>query len=246
MKIKKILLSFHVANAIFQVLLFPAMPVTIRKYLIKLWSTLLLKILCIKVVARGNLEFFRSEKSFLLVSNHISWLDIHVINAIRPVVFVAKADVSRWPIFGHLAKFLGTIFLNREKLSDIKRVIHLMKQQMVSENVVAVFPEGTSSDGQTILPFKSNLFQAAIDAERPVLPIKISYLEKGSYTQRTAFIGDMTLVESIKNILSSNFIEVEIDIFEPFQDPMSSRREISDRAYGTIKSKFHSLSSVKE
>ena len=121
----------------------------------KIWAIYLLKILRIKVFIHGDLAYLMNHHSFLLVSNHISWLDIHVLNAIRPVTFVAKADVSSWPIFGYLAQIIGTIFIKRERLSDIKKVIQAIKKEIKSLGVVAIFPEGTSSDGQQILPFNS-------------------------------------------------------------------------------------------
>lgn len=230
---KKPLLCLHVVSALFQAIFFPLLPIRTRKYLVQQWAQYLLKILQVKVVIRGDAGYLKDKTSFLLVSNHISWLDIHVLNAIRPVTFVAKADVSSWPVFGYLAKILGTIFLKREKLSDIKRVIHAMRVTIQSSGVVAIFPEGTSSDGRQVLPFKSNLFQSAVDANCAVLPVKLMYQEQGEWTDRVAFIGDMTLMQSIRRVLSSKHIEVVIQVHEPLTDH-STRYAFCNRAYEVI------------
>jgi len=234
---KKIWLSLHITSALVQSLFFPLLHQKIRKYLIKKWSIRLLKILKVKVVLHGSSDVLQQQGAFLLVANHISWLDIHVLNSIRPVTFVAKSDVSSWPIFGYIAKSLGTIFLKREKLSDIKRVIYLMNQKISSSEVVAIFPEGTSSDGRCVLPFKSNLFQAAIDAQGHVLPIRLSYKEHGAYTDRPAFIGDMSLIQSIEHILASNHLEIELHVCAPLSG-YSSRQELAQHSYKAIATSF--------
>ena len=230
---KQLLLCLHIVSALLQALLFPLMPIKWRRYLVKIWAKNLLKILRVKVTVHGQGAYLMNRHSFLLVSNHISWLDIHVLNAIRPVTFVAKADVSSWPIFGYLAKIIGTIFLRREKLSDIKKVIHAIKKEIKSLGIVAIFPEGTSSGGQSVLPFKSNLFQSAVDAKCDVLPVRLMYQECGKYTDKVAFIGDMTLIDSIKNVLSSNSIHVIVDVREPLI-PNVNRYDLCARAYESI------------
>jgi 1-acyl-sn-glycerol-3-phosphate acyltransferase len=163
-------------------------------------------------------------------------LDIHIINSIRPVIFVAKADVSKWPIFGYLASMLGTIFIQREKLSDIKRVIQLMKEKFTHQEVVAIFPEGTSSDGKKVLPFKSNLFESAHQASVDVLPITIQYKENDRYSDRAAFIGDMELIDSIKNILNTNHLEAHIYLSDKLSAHLT-RQELASQAHQCVASK---------
>jgi 1-acyl-sn-glycerol-3-phosphate acyltransferase len=181
----------------------------------------------------GDSTVLFGAKPYLLVANHISWLDIHIINSIRPVIFVAKADVSKWPIFGYLASMLGTIFLKREKLSDIKRVIQLMREKLNNQEVVAIFPEGTSSDGKSVLPFKSNLFEAAHQAQVDVLPITIQYTENDQYSDRAAFIGDMELIDSIKNILKVNNLVVHIHISDKLSGQLT-RQEMASQAHQQV------------
>ena len=226
---KPFFLVIHLVSAILKCAVFPVLPIKLRKKMVQHWCIRLLRILKVKVIIHGDPSTLLGTKPYLLVSNHISWLDIHIINSIRPVIFVAKADVSKWPIFGYLASMLGTIFLKREKLSDIKRVIQLMKDKLANQEVVAIFPEGTSSDGKSVLPFKSNLFESAHQAGVNVLPITIQYKENGQYSNRAAFIGDMELIDSIKNILKSNHLVVHVHLSDSLSGHLT-RQELASRA----------------
>ena len=230
---KPFFLVIHLVSAILKCAVFPVLPIKLRKKMVQHWCIRLLRILKVKVIIHGDPSTLLSTKPYLLVSNHISWLDIHIINSIRPVIFVAKADVSKWPIFGYLASMLGTIFLKREKLSDIKRVIQLMKDKLANQEVVAIFPEGTSSDGKSVLPFKSNLFESAHQAHVDVLPITIQYKENGQYSNRAAFIGDMELIDSIKNILKSNHLVVHVHLSDSLSGHLT-RQELASRAHQMV------------
>ena len=230
---KPFFLVIHLVSAILKCAVFPVLPIKLRKKMVQHWCIRLLRILKVKVIIHGDPSTLLGTKPYLLVSNHISWLDIHIINSIRPVIFVAKADVSRWPIFGYLASMLGTIFLKREKLSDIKRVIQLMKDKLANQEVVAIFPEGTSSDGKSVLPFKSNLFESAHQAHVDVLPITIQYKENGQYSNRAAFIGDMELIDSIKNILKSNHLVVHVHLSDSLSGHLT-RQELASRAHQMV------------
>lgn len=234
---KSFFLVIHLLSAILKCAIFPLLPLKLRKKMVQSWCIRLLRILKVKVVIHGDSTVLFGAKPYLLVANHISWLDIHIINSIRPVIFVAKADVSKWPIFGYLASMLGTIFLKREKLSDIKRVIQLMKDKFTNQEVVAIFPEGTSTDGKSVLPFKSNLFEAAHQAQVDVLPITIQYTENNQYSDRAAFIGDMELIDSIKNILKGDKLVVHIHISGELSGQLT-RQEMASQAH-------HLVSSIK-
>jgi 1-acyl-sn-glycerol-3-phosphate acyltransferase len=109
-----------------------------------------------------------------------------------------------------------------------------MAQYLVSRKIVCIFPEGTSTDGKTVLNFRSNLFQAAIQSKTRVIPICIAYKEKGRYSDVTAFIGEMGLIDSIKKMLKSSDMEVHVHILEPLSD-IDSRQELADRAHQLIR-----------
>lgn len=171
-----------------------------QEKMIQYWCKKLLSIFEIKIELKGLEAYLFNQKKYLIVTNHISWLDIIVIQSIKPSVFVAKSDVASWPLFGWVARMTGTIFIRRDKASDVKKALKKMKQQMMKRSV-CIFPEGTSTNGRYILPFKSNLFQSSIDSNKSILPICLRYEEHFHYSDKVAFIGDMTLVGSIIKIM---------------------------------------------
>ena len=234
---KIFLLIGHILSACIQCLVIPFLPYSLRSKLIQTWSKRLLKIFEIRLIVHGNHQLLSDQQSALIVSNHISWIDIHVINTISPVIFVAKSDVANWPIFGWIAKRIGTIFIVREKVSDIKRVLSLMGQLLGSHKKVCIFPEGTSTDGRSVLKFKSNLFQVAVNTNTRVIPICITYKEQGRYSDITAFIGEMGLIDSIKKMLKSSDMDVHVHILEPLSD-IDSRQELANLSHQLIEAKI--------
>jgi 1-acyl-sn-glycerol-3-phosphate acyltransferase len=179
------------------------------------WSKKLLKIFHIQLCVIGTERLLTSPH--LLASNHISWLDIHVINAFKPVRFVAKSEVRGWPVFGWMAEQLGTVFVRRDSVRHARQVVDQMAAVLKVESV-CIFPEGTSTSGESVLPFKPNLFEAAILAPAPVLPIAIAYRSRstGLRTDAPVFIGDMGLLESMSNVIASRDIEVHLSLIEPY------------------------------
>jgi 1-acyl-sn-glycerol-3-phosphate acyltransferase len=159
-----------------------------QEKIIQFWCKRLLAIFEIKVEVHGLDSFLSNQKQYLMVANHISWIDIIVIQSIKPSIFVAKSDVASWPLFGWVAQMTGTIFIKREKVSDIKKALKKMKRRLVKRSV-CIFPEGTSTNGRYLLPFKSNLFQASIDTNKSILPLCLRYKQKSFYSDKVAFVG---------------------------------------------------------
>lgn len=193
----------HVFKGCFILLLaFPWLKTGQRHQSIRKWCKQLLGIfqMPLAVIGAEQLE----DAHYLLAANHISWIDIHVINSFKPHYFVAKAEVASWPIFGWMAKQLGTLFIERGKANSIRKMVLEVSGQL-SSKAICIFPEGTSTDGKQVAPFKSNLFEAAITAEAPVYSLAIQYfdLKTGQKTMAPAFIGDMGLLDSIWNLISS-------------------------------------------
>ena len=141
----------------------------------------------------------------LLVANHISWLDIVVLHAARHCRFVSKDDVRQWPLIGVLATGAGTLYVKRSSSRDAMRVVHRMTEALRDGDVLAVFPEGTTSDGRSLLPFHANLLQAAISAPSPVLPVALSYTDGGATgpSRAVTYIDDESLVGSIWRTLGA-------------------------------------------
>ncbi|MEX2223177.1 MAG: lysophospholipid acyltransferase family protein [Candidatus Rokuibacteriota bacterium] len=135
----------------------------------------------------------------LLVSNHISWVDILALHAVCPCRFVAKADVARWPLLGTIVTGGGTLYVKRESRRDAMRVVHRMAEALKDGDILAVFPEGTTSDGSSVLPFHTGLIQAAIAADAPVQPVALRIVEgrSGRPSRAVSYMGDESLVGSV-------------------------------------------------
>ena len=188
------------------------------------WSTKLLSIFDIKLSIK-NSEIITTSP-FLLASNHISWIDIHAINAFMPIRFVAKSEVERWPIFGWMAKQLGTVFINRHNPRQARQVASDVSRVLNTQSV-CIFPEGTSTDGDIVLPFKPNLFESAIISDVPVYSLAISYKSSntGLKSKSAAFIGDMGLLQSMSNILDDSHLVVELSFLPPSDAVPNSPRD---------------------
>ena len=162
----------------------------------------------------------------LLVANHISWLDIVVMHAARHCRFVSKDDVRRWPLVGVLATGSGTLYVKRTSARDAMRVVHHMTQALRDGDVLAVFPEGTTSDGRVVLPFHANLLQAAISAPSPVLPVALSYTDTGASgpSRAVTYIDDESLVGSIWRTLGVRGVTATVVFGTPQNSEGRDRR----------------------
>ncbi len=204
-----------------------------KKIMIEWWSIRLLKIFHVKVFANKNLNPFLRKKNYLVVSNHISWLDIFVINSIFPVTFVSKHTVSKWPFIGWLAKATDTIFVDRTKISKIKETTQIIKNYLEVKGSVFIFPEGTSTDGSFVLPFKSNLFQTAIDSKSDVLPIVIQYQHNNEFTSASSYTENTSFIHSVLNLIKLNSIDVKITILSPMKRNIN-RKLLAKKTYQKI------------
>ena len=219
------LIWLHVLRGAFTLLfLFPWIGLERKHEHIQRWSLCLLKIFGLKLSVI-NAQIL-PKRPYLLASNHISWIDIHAINAFKPTRFVAKSEVASWPIFGWMAKQLGTVFIRRDSSRHARQVVGQIASVLKHESI-CIFPEGTSTIGKEVLPFKSNLFESAIESNVEVYSLAIRYRSEltGLPSNSAAFIGDMVLLESMSNILKDRKLTVEL-IFLP---PSPNRAILLDR-----------------
>jgi 1-acyl-sn-glycerol-3-phosphate acyltransferase len=224
---KSVLMAFHLALALIICLAMFMLPENIIHLLIQYWAKRLLRILKIKITLTGEAYKLLGKDSYLVVSNHISWLDIPVIFSLKPVTFVSTSDVKTWPIIGMLARISGAIFIDRNRKSSLLEVIQAMNLHFKNKKQsICIFPEGITSNGYQVLPFKSNLFQSAFESNKLLLPLSIKYKENNVLTNRTSFHGSTTLMQSFKRVAKSNLIEVVVDIGHPVK-PTQSRKDLS-------------------
>lgn len=224
---KFILITFHLVLAFFICTTAIFFPKKIVGLLVQHWAKRLLQILRIKITLTGNPLGLLNKETYLVVSNHISWLDIPVIFSLKPITFVSTSDIKTWPIIGMLAKVTGAIFIDRKRKSTLPIVIQTMNEKFkVDKQSLCIFPEGSTSNGYEVLPFKSNLFQSAFQSNKFILPLSIKYKENNTFTNRVSFHGSTTLFQSFKKIAGSNQIEVIINIGHPVK-PAQSRKDLS-------------------
>lgn len=172
----------------------------------------------------------------VLVANHVSWLDIHVLHSLLPVHFISKADVRDWLLLGDLARASGTLFIARERKADAIRVNQEMVAELVKGDCLAFFPEGTTSDGRDMLPFFPSLFQPAVDAGCPVIPAAIRYLDShGEQCLEAAYYGDMSLVGSFWQVAKLPSLVVRVTFLPAVTSHGQHRRVIAKQAESAIR-----------
>jgi 1-acyl-sn-glycerol-3-phosphate acyltransferase len=194
------------------------------------WAARLMAILGVRVEVEGALP----GGGVVLVANHVSWLDIHLLHALMPCRFVSKAEVRGWPIIGPLAELVGTLFLERTRKADALRVNGLIAQHLAQGQILAIFPEGTTSDGTGLLPFYPFLFQPAAEAGCPVVPCVIRYQNlDGGPCPDAAYYGDMSLLQSLWRITRLPGLVARLTFLPPQQG--GDRRVLAKGCEGVIR-----------
>jgi 1-acyl-sn-glycerol-3-phosphate acyltransferase len=198
-----------------------------RDRIIMAWSRHLLRVLGVQVRATSSRSL---PGGALLVCNHVSWLDVYLIYAAQRVHFVSKAEVRQWPVAGWLAHKTGTLFLERGRRADTARVNAEMRDLMASGAWVAVFPEGTTSDGRGLRRFLPSLLQPAVELNCPIVPAALRYRSlDGAFSAAPAYIDQMSLWQSLKQIVDEPGLIAELQFGDPIQ-PNAHRRELAAQA----------------
>lgn len=212
-------------------LVYPWVSLGIRRALKQRWSHQLLDTLGIKVGAGRTADLPHG----LLVANHVSWLDIYVINALVPTAFVSKDDVKDWPLIGWLCQHTETIFLERGSRAAAQRTRETMVARLAAGTHVALFPEGTTTDGSTVLPFHAALFQSAIDAHVPVVPLALRYVDaEGKPSRAPAYDGDITLLQCMHAIARTSGLSVQVHVLAPLDTAHIDRRHLAAHCHHAV------------
>ncbi|WP_370590382.1 lysophospholipid acyltransferase family protein [Xylophilus sp. ASV27] len=212
---------------------FPGFSPAEREACIEQWARHMLGIFNVTLRVEGPRQ---AGGPLLVVANHLSWLDILVMQATRNCRFVSKAEVRRWPLIGAVAAGSGTLFIARESRRDALRVVHHMAARLRAGDVLAVFPEGTTGDGERLLPFHGNLLQAAISAGAPVQPLGIRFIDAatGRRSQAASYVGDDTLLASIWRTLTSEPIVAMVRLGEPQHAEGRDRRAWAEALHAQV------------
>jgi 1-acyl-sn-glycerol-3-phosphate acyltransferase len=217
--------------------LYSAKDAKFRKDAIKTrWLQWFSAIVNLHVIKEGE----PSERRAILVSNHISWLDIIAIGQYLPAYFVAKSDISSWPVIGYLAKQGGTIFIHRGNKQHIKttaeKMVWLLKQ---NSNIIA-FPEGTTTRGDEVLHFHASLFQPALLTRSAIQPVAIQY--QGAAQELAPFIGDDAFVPHLIRMLALDKIEIRLSFLPVLNSSGKNRHSVSLEARDTIERRISECS----
>ncbi len=184
------------------------------------------------IVKEGELP----EQSAILVSNHISWLDILVIGQYLPACFVAKSDISSWPVIGYLARQGGTIFIRRGDKQHIRTTTEKMLWLLKQNNNIIAFPEGTTTKGDEVLHFHSSLFQPALLTKSVIQPVALQY--RGEAKEYAPFVGDDNFVAHLLKMLTLDKIEVQLNFLPLINSSGKSRNCVSLEARDMIGKKI--------
>jgi 1-acyl-sn-glycerol-3-phosphate acyltransferase len=210
-------------------LLFPRRDAVGRQWHIQRWSAGLLRALGLRLTVRQQGTVPRAA---LIVANHVSWLDIACVHAALPQArFVSKADVRAWPLIGWMVAAAGTLFIERERKRDALRVVHHCAEALKAGDTVAVFPEGTTGEGPTLLPFHANLLQSAVSVDAPLLPLALRYHQPGErFAKAAAYVGEMNLIHSLWRIVSAPKLAADLTILDAIDTQALDRRVLADLA----------------
>jgi 1-acyl-sn-glycerol-3-phosphate acyltransferase len=204
-------LTLHLLQGMLTIaVLFPSYSPARRGVAVKRWSQSLLDMLGVVLHVHGKIPHGRTQPA-MLVANHVSWLDICAINAAMPVRFVAKSEVRGWPVIGWLSAKTGTLFIERARRRDTARINHEIAAAMQGGDVVAVFPEGMTTDGSQVLRFHSSLLQPAVLAAAHVHPVALRFeRDDGSLCVEAAYDGDKSLWNTLRLIVAQPVIHAHV------------------------------------
>lgn len=228
-------IGLHIARgAVIAAFVFPFTRREGRRIHVQRWSRRALAILGVRLEVAGASPRWE-DGPVMIVANHVSWLDILAINSVRPARFVAKSEVRAWPVIGWLSERVGTFFIRREERRDAARISGRLAQVMRDGDTVAVFPEGTSSDGSAVLGFHSSLLHPAVLAGATVRPVALRYTRAdGSLCVEAAYFGSLSLWESMNRVAQQPETTAHLDFLPPPESAGRHRRELARDAREAI------------
>lgn len=170
-----------------------------------------------------------AKRGVLVVADHVGWTDIAVLVAVQPMAFVARADLVDWPLLGNVARAVRVIPLDRERLRALPGVVEKVAARLTAGELVGVFPEGTTWCGRARGRLRPAFFQAAIDTDTPVQPVRLRYLDRsGELSTVPGFVGMDTLTDSIRRVLRSRGVVAEV-VLRPLELPDTDRHDLARR-----------------
>lgn len=197
------------------------------------YCRLMLRCLGVRISVSGGP--IRDIRGSLVVAGHVSWVDVFAIGAVLPGSFVARADLIDWPGLGVIARMMRVIPIERGNLRTLPRVVDTVASRLQAGQTVVAFPEGTTWCGRAYGSFRPAMFQAAIDAQRPVQPLRLTYHDRGGELSTVpAYVGEDTLMASIRRLTATRMTIAHIQV-AGLQLPGESRRELASRCEAAVR-----------
>jgi len=214
---------------------FPRAAAERRRALVAWWAAKLLRIMGIAVDVEGDPP--ASGPGAMIAANHVSWLDIFAIQAVRSTRFVAKSEVRDWPLAGWIAERAGTLFIRRGLRREAARTNEHVQAALAAGDCVGIFPEGTTTEGDAMLKFHASLFEPAVAHALRVYPCAVRYQHAdGSQCRAVAYVGDLSFMQSLGLAIRQRGVVVRIRFAPMVETAGLSRREVSARARASIAS----------
>jgi 1-acyl-sn-glycerol-3-phosphate acyltransferase len=236
---QRMVVAWRVAiRATFAVLLLSAVPLLAipvpgRSHVQRSYCRLMLRCLGLRITVSGGP--IRNLQGVLVVSGHVSWVDVFAIGSVLPGRFVAKSEMVDWPGLGLLARLMKVIPIDRDNLRRLPAVVSTVASRLRAGQTVVAFPEGTTWCGLAYGQFRPAMFQAAVDAGRPVQPLRLSYHDRdGQPSTIAAYVGDDTLLASIQRLITAQRTIVRVQV-ESLQLPGTDRRDLAARCESAVR-----------
>lgn len=211
----------------------PAVPLPGRRHVQRTYCRLMLRSFGVRIAVSGGP--IRNLRGVLVVSGHVSWLDIFAVGAVLPGSFVARADLVHWPALGPVVRLMKVIPIDRGSLRRLPAVVDAVAARLRAGHTVVVFPEGTTWCGLGYGRFRPAMFQAAVAARRPVQPLRLSYRHRdGRLSTMPAFVGDDSLPASVRRVLTARRTVCHIGV-ESLQLPGADRRDLAARSERAVR-----------
>lgn len=212
-------------------IIFPLASQATRRHHVQRWAARLLKILHVHLEVVGKLP----PCPVLVVSNHISWVDIFVLDAMQPLRFVSKAEVADWPLIGRLAGASETLFIERENTRAIPHAISSVTEALRHGDCICIFPEGTTGSGNDVKRFHASFFETVVKSGVALVPVAIAYTNgEGAQQDAFAFVDAMSLAHSLGKILTCRETHVQVSVLAPLASAMRSRRDLASAAHAAV------------
>jgi 1-acyl-sn-glycerol-3-phosphate acyltransferase len=206
-----------------------------RRILMRRWSAKLLRILNVTPVAAGTPP--GGDAGVMIAANHVAWLDIFLVSSVRPTRFVAKSEIRDWPIAGWIAEHAGTLFIRRDQMRDMARIDAKVRDALAQGDCVGLFPEGTTTEGDTLRKFHSSLFEPAVANGALVHPVAIRYEHPdGSLCRAVSFAGERTFMQSMGLIIRQRAVVARVSFSAPVTTREAARRDVARETQRAIAS----------